>query len=149
MLLERSNDFKGAEKAYKEAAAGDPESMESFMNLGNLYSRFPAKHKEAQKYYKKALKMSPDSALLRYNYGVFLANTKRPAEAEKELLRALEYDSSYHPAYNQLGIIALQTGRPQVAEKCFSAALELVPEHPGYRNNLQFVRNGNRSSANN
>ena len=149
MLLERSNDFKGAEKAYKEAAAGDPESMESFMNLGNLYSRFPAKHKDAQMYYKKALEMSPDSALLRYNYGVFLANTKRPAEAEKELLRALECDSSYHPAYNQLGIIALQTGRPQVAEKCFSAALELVPDHRGYRNNLQFVRNGNRSSANN
>ena len=149
MLLERSNDFKGAERAYKEAAAGDPESMESYMNLGNLYSRFPARHNEAEKYYKKALNMSPDSALLRYNYGVFLANTKRPAAAEKELLRALECDSSYHPAYNQLGIIALQTGRPQVAEKCFSAALELVPDHPGYRNNLQFVRNGNRSSANN
>jgi Tfp pilus assembly protein PilF len=123
--------------------------MESFMNLANLYSRFPAKYGEAEKYYLKALQMAPEAALLRYNYGVFLANTKRPGAAEKELLRALECDSSYHPAYNQLGIIALQTGRPQVAEKCFSAALELVPDHPGYRNNLQFVRNGNRSSANN
>lgn len=149
MLLERSGDFKGAEKAYREAADGDPDSMESYMNLANLYSRFPARHKEAENYYQKALEMSPDSALLRYNYGVYLTNTKRPLPAEKELLRALECDSSYHPAYNQLGIIALQTGRPQVAEKCFSAALELVPGHAGYRSNLQFVRNGNRSSANN
>ena len=149
MLLERSNDFAGAEKFYKEAAAGDPDSMESFMNLANLYSRFPAKHRESEKYYQKALQMAPRSALLRYNYGVFLANTKRPGAAEKELLRALECDSSYHLAYNQLGIIALQTGRRQVAEKCFKAAVDLAPDHPGYRSNLQFVRNGNRSSANN
>ena len=119
------------------------------MNLANLYSRFKDKHGEAEKYYKKALTMASGSALLRYNYGVFLAGTNRPAAAEKELLRALECDSSYHLAYNQLGIIALQTGRIGVAEKCFRAASELAPEHPGYRNNLQFVRAKIRSSASN
>ena len=149
MLLERSNDFKGAQKCYFEAVAGDPDAMESYMNLANLYSRFKDKHSDAEKYYKKALTMAPDSALLHYNYGVFLAGTNRPAAAEKELLRALECDSSYHLAYNQLGIIALQTGRIGVAEKCFRAASELAPDQPGYRNNLQFIRAKIRSSASN
>ena len=140
MLLERSNDFRGAEKAYQEAAAGDPEPMESYMNLANLYARFPARHAAAEMYYQKALKISPDSPLLRYNYGLFLANTQRPAAAEKELLHALSCDSSYHLAYNQLGIIAVNTNRMDVAEKCFRAAAELDPENPGYKRNLQFVQ---------
>ena len=86
------------------------------------------------------MKISPDSPLLRYNYGLFLANTQRPAAAEKELLHALSCDSSYHLAYNQLGIIAVNTNRMDVAEKCFRAAAELDPENPGYKRNLQFVQ---------
>ena len=140
MLLERSNDFAGAEKEYRLAAEGDPEAMESYMNLANLYARFPARHQEAEKYYLIALEKQERSALLHYNYGLFLHRTRRPAAAEKELLKALACDNTYHLAYNQLGIIALQTQRSLVAEKCFSAAAELAPENPGYKRNLEFVQ---------
>jgi len=147
MLLERGGDFAGAERAYREAAQGDPEAMESFMNLANLFARFPAKHAEARRFYETALRKAPRSATLHYNYAVFLNSRNRPVEAEKELLTALECDDTCHRAYNLLGILALRSGRREAAEKCFSAALELAPDEPGYRHNLEVTRSGIRVRA--
>ena len=139
-MLERNRNFAGAEKFYLEAAKGDPDAMASFMNLANLYSRFPAKHALAEKYYRTAFAKSSGSALLHYNYAVFLNNTGRSAEAEKQLLQSLEYDNSSHIAYNLLGIIALNSGRRDAAIQCFKTASELAPSEKGYRKNLEFVR---------
>ena len=65
----------------------------------------------------------------------------------KELLTALACDNTCHRAYNLLGVIALRSGRPEVAEKCFAAALALAPEETGYKKNLEITRNGIRGRA--
>ena len=147
MLLERHGDFAGAERAYREAAAGDPDAMESWMNLANLSARFPRRHAEAQKFYAEALRRAPNSAVLHYNHAVFLNGRGKLREAEKELLTALACDNTCHRAYNLLGVIALRSGRPEVAEKCFAAALALAPEETGYKKNLEITRNGIRGRA--
>ena len=147
MLLERRGDFSGAERAYREAAAGDPDAMESWMNLANLFTRFPKRHAEAETFYKEALRRAPGSAILHYNHAVFLNGRGKLRDAEKELLVALECDNTCHRAYNLLGIIALRSGRPEAAEQCFTAALTLAPEESGYRNNLEITKNRIRGRA--
>lgn len=147
MLLEHRGDFSGAERAYREAAAGDPDAMESWMNLANLLARFPARHAQAQSFYTEALRRAPNSSVLHYNYAVFLNGRGKPEDAAKELLRALECDDTQHRAYNLLGVIALRSGRPEAAEKCFAAALALAPRETGYRKNLEITRNGIRGRA--
>ncbi len=148
MLLEHHGDFAGAERAYREAAAGDPDAMESWMNLANLLARFPARHAQAQNFYAEALRRAPKSSVLHYNYAVFLNGRGKTEDAEKELLRALECDDTQHRAYNLLGVIALRSGRPEAAEKCFAAALALAPQETGYRKNLEITRNGIRGRSN-
>ena len=146
MIHENSRNFAGAEKDYLEAAKGDPDSMESFMNLGNLYGRFPAKHKQAEICFRHALKLAPESAVLHYNYALFLKNTGRKKAAGEELLLALKYNDRYSPAYNILGILALESGNREAALQCFRSAVENDPGNSGYRSNLEFVRNGIRSA---
>ena len=119
--------------------------MESFMNLGNLYGRFPAKHKQAEICFRHALKLAPESAVLHYNYALFLKNTGRKKAAGEELLLALKYNDRYSPAYNILGILALESGNREAALQCFRSAVENDPGNSGYRSNLEFVRNGIRS----
>ena len=49
-------------------------------------------------------------------------------------------DPSRPDAWNQIGVNAVYLGDWTVAEIAFEAALKLVPEHAGYRSNLEFVR---------
>ena len=56
------------------------------------------------------------------------------------LFSGVKLDPSRPDAWNQIGVNAVHLGDWKIAEIAFNAALKLVPEHPGYRSNLEFVR---------
>ena len=67
----------------------DPNRIESYLSL----ARFHIANKEpdkAEALFKKAISVNDNSPLGHTEYGKFLAQSNRPAEAEAELRRAVE-----------------------------------------------------------
>lgn len=140
MIRERQGNFAAAEKFYRSALAGEPDYMDSSMNLANLLGLFPERKKEAERYFSRAFGLKDDSSMLCYNYAVFLLRYGNVPEAERFLRRAIECDPYYAMAYNQLGVLAIQQNDLHAAERFFASAADFSPENPGFRKNLEVVR---------
>jgi Flp pilus assembly protein TadD len=68
-----------------------------------------------------------------------LIQQKKYAEAEPILKRAIEADSMYGPAHNDLGLVYFRMNRPYEAAWEFENAIKLMPKQPEPRNNLGLV----------
>ncbi|HZK82505.1 MAG TPA: tetratricopeptide repeat protein [Humisphaera sp.] len=68
-----------------------------------------------------------------------LIQQKKYAEAEPILKRAIEADSMYGPAHNDLGLVYYRINRPYEAAWEFENAIKLMPKQPEPRNNLGLV----------
>jgi Tfp pilus assembly protein PilF len=77
-----------------------------------------------------------ETPTLRGNYGLELLRADRPAEAEKQLLRALEVDSTRVAEWNHLGVARTRLGRLREALPAFERAHRLAPNDEDIRFNL-------------
>ena len=77
-----------------------------------------------------------ETPALRGNYGLELLRANRPAEAEKQLERALELDSTRVVEWNHLGIALTRQGRTREALPAFERAHRLAPSDEDIRFNL-------------
>ena len=136
-IAEARGDFAAAEKLYRSAADAEPDGFEAWMDLGNLVGMDPARRQEAEGYFRRALELAADSSLLHGNYAVF--RKRYGGEFHSHLFRALELDPRNAAAWNQLGIAAMEAGKPRVAVDCFRSAAEAAPEAAGFRNNLRIA----------
>jgi tetratricopeptide (TPR) repeat protein len=112
-----------ARNAFRSALHIDPHNA---VTLGNLCivevqlgdDEAALAHAEA------AAKAAPEEAVHQYNLGNLLARKKRYEEALYSLRRAVEIDSDYTHAYNELGNVYLDLDRPADARKAFEAGLK-------------------------
>ena len=112
----------------------------SFGNLRGIMAEQRGDFKQAEKFYLQALKDYDPEAY--FNLGMMLSKNfpERREEALMHLFSGVKLDPSRPDAWNQIGVNAVHLGDWKIAEIAFNAALKLVPEHPGYRSNLEFVR---------
>ncbi len=96
---------------------------------------------EAERRYRRVIECDPAFADAWLNLGnLYFRIPGKRAEAVRLINEGLKRDPEKHSGHNLLGIDAIQRGDFFAAEKYFAQASALVPEHQGYRKNLQLCR---------
>jgi type IV pilus assembly protein PilF len=87
---------------------------------------------KAESDFKQALKIDPDYAAAKNNFGLFLCQRGRGEEGIRLMIDALR-DPLYETpdlAYKNAGLCARKMGKDQEAEQYFARALKINPEQP-------------------
>ncbi len=126
-LCESHDDVDRAKKIYLETLEKDPSNTDSLHRLALMAAR-KGDHKTAQEWFEMAVEQSPDNPLIRSNYGFarYLANDLESAEAQVKV--ALELDSSFVAAWNNLGLIYGQKEKFDDALAAFQRGSEVESE---------------------
>jgi tetratricopeptide (TPR) repeat protein len=132
----KTNDFSGAEAAYKQAIDTNPESANAYTGLANLYNQMK-KFDLAQEASTKAAELAAgaggaggDDANALYNQGVILWNSGKFPEAKIKFEAAIEADPKLAMAHYQLGMANLNLGQVPEARASFEQYLEVDPDGP-------------------
>ena len=122
----RQGDYEQSRVKLEKALALDPDYPPAHGTIALLYERV-GETKLAEKHYKKALRLSPDSAREQNNYGQFLCFQERYQEANKEFMKAAMspfYASPQVPLTNA-GLCAKRIPDIEQAEQYFRKALQV------------------------
>ena len=138
----RKGKFDEADRAL-EFASKHLDDPGRFNNLRGIIAEKQGDFRKAAAFYLAAI--TPYSAEGYFNYGLLLSKhfPEQREEATAFLYSGLQLDSSRADVFNQIGVNLANSGDWQVAEIAFMLAVKLAPEHPGYRNNLEFARRRN------
>ena len=127
----RLGEYEKSLEKLDRARAADPGFSGIYNAYGLLYQLLE-RNREAEKNFKKALKLNPNDSDTMNNYGRFLCQIKRAEEAEAVLLQAAANPLYATPeiAITNAGTCAFQEGRLADAEKYFRRALESNEQNP-------------------
>ncbi|MCZ6525337.1 MAG: type IV pilus biogenesis/stability protein PilW [Gammaproteobacteria bacterium] len=127
----RRGEFEQALTKLERAREADPGYYGVYNVLGVLYQRL-GDPKQAERYFKKAIRLNANDSATLNNYGQFLCQTDRPDEAEQTFLRAADNPLYETPeiAITNAGLCASLNGQPNTAERYFRQALSLNPTIP-------------------
>ncbi len=127
----RSGDAVNAKTAFQRAKEIDSDSVAAYNGLAMVF-QLEEEPALAEKYFKQAVAMAPDSAMLHNNYGAFLFSIERYQDACRELARATE-DPFYNnraQAFENLGRCYRLIGRDDAAEHALKRSLKLNSNRP-------------------
>ncbi|MDD7804664.1 MAG: type IV pilus biogenesis/stability protein PilW [Endozoicomonas sp. (ex Botrylloides leachii)] len=141
------------EKAIKplgRALEIDPHSAEVYGMFGLLY-QIQGEAQQAEESFKKALSYNPNAADVQNNHGGFLFSQGRLDDAYRQFEKAannIDYEKRSR-AFENLGIVALQQGKVDIARKHFEKSLRLNSNLARARLELAAILNkqGNYRSA--
>ena len=129
--------YRSAQKLLPRAAPGTklvtriaPNSLNLFLNLGNLVARNSSRLQEADSLYKQAIAMRSDYIQAYINRGDVLIRMNRSDEALKIYQEALKYDENNADIHYNLAVVALEQHKPDLGMKYLDKALELDQNHP-------------------
>lgn len=130
----RKQDWAKAEEHYKKALELNPESVESYNGLANVYNA-QKKFKEAQAISAEGAKVAGaggagGSADSLYNQGVIAWNANDFAKAGELFSAAVKADEKHAEAHFMLGQSNLNLGKLPEAAKEFETYLKLAPSGP-------------------
>jgi protein O-GlcNAc transferase len=126
---------------YERAAECAPGVAEIWCNLGNALIG-PEDSPRAEACYRRALTLSPDSAGALANYGRWLTDHARWAEAIRWLTEAVRVAPEDPLPWNHLGIARHELGFTAAAEASYRQALELNPGFAAALTNLGCLLSG-------
>jgi len=120
---------------FREAMAYSLDFASSGLNLGNLYANL-GQAREAERYYRLALKIDDLFLPAKMNLAVLLSREGRNAESEQLLREALEaYPGNSEAAYS-LGLLLVEGGRTEEALDWLRRAADADPSFSRVRYNL-------------
>ncbi|MCP4700269.1 MAG: type IV pilus biogenesis/stability protein PilW [Gammaproteobacteria bacterium] len=121
----RMKKYPSALAKLQKALEIDPDNPEVHAALAVLYGKTTQKTELVEAHFKKALYLAPNNSFAHINYGSFLCQQNRPAEAERHFLKAVENQNYKKPelAYTNAGICSMRESKPDKAEKYFKKAL--------------------------
>ncbi len=129
IFQENTKDLDAAISSYQNAYNLNPNDIDIYLNLGNVFFE-KGSYDNALIVYKKALEFSPCNARLHCNLGYLYWGKGNIDEAIKEYEKAIKYDNTYDIAYNNLGVIYLDDlGRIKKAIELFEAARKYNPNY--------------------
>ncbi|KAL6345170.1 hypothetical protein AAG906_013654 [Vitis piasezkii] len=139
-LFMESGDLTRALQYYKEAVKLKPTFADAYLNLGNVYKAL-GMPQEAIVCYQRALQTRPEYAMA---YGNMAAGNMAGTYYEQGQMdmaivhykQAIECDSGFLEAYNNLGNALKDVGRIDEAIQCYHQCLALQPNHPQALTNL-------------
>jgi len=108
------DDAEAAREAYERALAADPAHLNTQVNLGRLLHE-TGRLTDAEKLYRKAVKVSGDDPVLLFNLGVLLEDMKRKKEAAAVYERALQADPRLADCHYNLALLCEELNQPRKA----------------------------------
>ena len=119
--------WKTDETLWLDAVEKSPNLSRAHHNLGKYYDDIGLK-RTALKHYQQALKLpeGPNRRshyITNYNIGLIYKSLKDADNARRYLLKAVELEPLFSPAYTSLGIMCIQKGQNGKALDCFIKAL--------------------------
>lgn len=126
-------DYNKALKYYLEALACSHDEHSIYRRIA-IYDRiamcfyFQGKHKKAEEYIKKALKLDPSVPDFHQTYALILIAQRRFVEAERECEKALSLDPEDEYSHFLFGVYYKEAGNYKMASKYFREALSLSPD---------------------
>ena len=124
---------------YREAAAAAPEIADIWYNMANVLAETGEDGADAC--FHTAIRLRPDAAPTRGNYGRWLMTYGRWTEAEAQLEAAVRLAPTQAAHWNNLGVVRRELCRPDV-EACFREALLLDSALADAHYNLGCVMSG-------
>jgi tetratricopeptide (TPR) repeat protein len=130
----QKKDYDKAEEAYKKALELDPESVDAYNGLANIYNS-QKKFKEAQAMSAEAGKRAGAapggaSAESLYNQGVIAWNANDAAKAGEHFAAAVAANPNHAESHFMLGRSYLNLGKLAEAAKEFEAYVKIAPAGP-------------------
>ena len=96
--------YRKAEKLFTEMTQKYPDFAGPYANLGIIYAQ-DGRYKDAEKQYKKAIKLNKNNPLVYNQLGILYRENGRFDEAESAYQKALKLDKDYTNAHINLGIL--------------------------------------------
>ena len=129
LALASAGDLQGAIEQHLEAIKADPNEVQSYINLIQLYARTGENEKAIQAY-QKAIAINPNRADSYYNYGVMMYEQRKYYDSEQAMRKAIQINPYYAEAHDNLGYLLAMQGN-------FDGALaeyrKAVSERPDFR----------------
>lgn len=124
----KTNDVPKAHAKFVEAWKQEPANAETLYNLASTYHR-RGQNREAEQYYRLALKQKPDFAVCRHNYYLLLVSENRALEARTDAQSWLKEHPESADALTQAGWLARLQGDQPTAQKQLQKALSIEPHN--------------------
>ncbi len=131
----KENNFKVAEKLYKEVLKKNPDHFESVYYLGTLLAQ-TNQFNLAKSMLHKATQIKPDNAMAHNNLGNVLKNLEEYQEAIRSYEKAIKIQPNYANIYYNLGNILEKLGEHKKAVDSFKKTIEVQSNHAMAHNNL-------------
>jgi tetratricopeptide (TPR) repeat protein len=145
-LLVARGDLAGGAAAYESALAEEPKLEPARLEYATLLRRLN-RPQEAQKQYRTALELNPDSVGARSGLAGMAFIAGDLTEALRLMSEAIDIDPSDPKLCNNYGVFLMQAGRANEAAEQFASAIAADPQFPeaydGLGNALQAQGNVN------
>ena len=122
----KKNNFKSAEKLYKEILKKNPNHFDSIVLVGTLSAQF-GKLEIAKQLFQKAIQINPNHPRVYYNLGLVFKEIGEYQKAISYYEKAIKIKPEYFIAYNNLGIVFYELGEFQKAISCHKQAIQINP----------------------
>jgi type IV pilus assembly protein PilF len=124
----------------KQALQAKPDNPAAYGLRGLIYAAL-GDNEKADESFHRAMQLAPHDSDLIHNYGWYLCQQRRFAEADAEFTRAIAEPANRAPPRTLLvqGICQARAGHSQEAERTLSHAYELDPANPATAVNLTEV----------
>jgi Flp pilus assembly protein TadD len=133
IMRDDAGDWKGSERAYREAMAKAPEDHDYLHNNLGYSLLKQGQNEKAAAEFRAALKLNPHSEIARDNLGIALSSDP------KEAILNLQSLNEPATAHSNLAAILIEQGKYTEARKELQAALQYNQSNPAALKNLELL----------
>jgi len=129
------NNLQVAANLYNETLKTNPNHVDAYYNLGNVFQKL-GENQKAKSSYEKAIEINPSYAKIHDKLGIVLQKLGELQKAKSCTEKAIEINPKYVSAHNNLGIVLQKLGENQKAISSYEKAIQIQPNHAIAHNNL-------------
>jgi tetratricopeptide (TPR) repeat protein len=129
LAMAEAGDLQGAIQQHLAAIQSDPNEVQSYINLIQLYARVGENDKAVEAYH-KAVAINPNRADCYYNYGVLMFQLRKFPDAEQAMRKAIQINPFYADAHDSLGYLLAMQGH---FDDALAEYRKAVGERPDFR----------------
>ena len=125
---------------FKRAIEINPDSPETYFNMGSILHRLH-RNEEAKKNYEKTINLKPDFVNAYYNLGLVFQNLQDYKKAMQNHKKAIELQPNFHEAVGAIGSILQMEGKLDEAIENYKKAISIQPNEINHYNLATGLRN--------
>ncbi len=125
MNFRETQDTARAIKSFNKAIENDPDLIDAWVSLGNLFAA--KKDPIAETYYNSALNIDPENSELSFVRGNYFYQLGKIVKAKKDYMKVTQLDKQNSPAFFNIGLIYLEQDSIAKANQFFDFAVKTNP----------------------